>query len=45
MANFFVGCDIGTSGTKSCVMAEDGQVLGTKYIEYPPTRVPQLGGA
>ena len=35
MANYFVGCDIGTSGTKSCVMAEDGQVLGAHYIEYP----------
>lgn len=35
MANYFIGSDIGTSGTKSCVMAEDGQVLGSKYIEYP----------
>ena len=34
MANFFVGCDIGTSGTKSCVMDEQGNVLGSQYIEY-----------
>jgi len=34
MANYFVGCDVGTSGTKSCVMDEQGNVLGTHYIEY-----------
>lgn len=35
MANFLVGCDIGTSGTKSVVMDEEGNILGSHYIEYP----------
>ena len=35
MANYLVGCDIGTSGTKSVVMREDGCILGSAYIEYP----------
>ena len=32
--NCFIGCDIGTSGTKSVVMNTDGKVLGEHYIEY-----------
>lgn len=35
MANFLVGCDVGTSGTKSVVMDEEGSVLGSHYVEYP----------
>ncbi|HIU34950.1 MAG TPA: FGGY-family carbohydrate kinase [Candidatus Pullichristensenella excrementigallinarum] len=35
MGNYLVGCDIGTSGTKSVVMREDGCILGSAYIEYP----------
>lgn len=35
MANFLVGCDVGTSGTKSVVMNDEGKVLGSHYIEYP----------
>ncbi|MCR5538458.1 MAG: FGGY-family carbohydrate kinase [Lachnospiraceae bacterium] len=35
MANYLVGTDIGTSGTKSVVMSEEGRVLGSAYIEYP----------
>jgi len=35
MASYLVGCDIGTSGTKSCVIDEEGKVLGNHYIEYP----------
>ena len=35
MANVLVGSDIGTSGAKSVVMAEDGRVLGSAYQEYP----------
>ena len=35
MAQFLVGCDVGTGGTKAVVMAEDGQVLGTHFVEYP----------
>lgn len=35
MANYLVGCDVGTGGTKAVVMAEDGAVLGAHYIEYP----------
>jgi ribulokinase len=35
MAEFLVGCDVGTGGTKAVVMATDGEVLGTHYIEYP----------
>ncbi len=35
MADFLVGCDVGTGGTKAVVMAVDGAVLGTHYIEYP----------
>lgn len=31
---YFVGCDVGTSSTKSCVMDEMGNVLGSKSIEY-----------
>ena len=35
MAVFLVGCDVGTGGTKAVVMAVDGTVLGTHFIEYP----------
>ena len=35
MAKFLVGCDVGTGGTKAVVMAVDGQVLGSHYVEYP----------
>jgi xylulokinase len=35
MAGFLVGCDVGTGGTKAVVMATDGTVLGSHYIEYP----------
>ncbi len=35
MADLLVGCDVGTGGTKAVVMAVDGAVLGTHYIEYP----------
>jgi len=35
MADFLVGCDVGTGGTKAVVMALDGSVLGTHFIEYP----------
>ncbi len=35
MANYLVGCDIGTSGTKSVLIDEGGNVLGSKYVEYP----------
>lgn len=35
MAEFLVGCDVGTGGTKAVVMATDGEVLGTHFIEYP----------
>ncbi len=33
--NCLIGCDIGTSGTKSVVMNTSGKVLGSHYIEYP----------
>jgi xylulokinase len=35
MAQFLVGCDVGTGGTKAVVMASDGAVLGSHFIEYP----------
>ena len=35
MASFLVGCDIGTSGTKSVVVSEEGKTLGSHYIGYP----------
>ena len=35
MANYLVGCDVGTSGTKSILIDEEGNVLGCEYIEYP----------
>jgi xylulokinase len=35
MAGFLVGCDVGTGGTKAVVMATDGTVVGSHYIEYP----------
>ena len=35
MVDFLVGCDVGTGGTKAVVMATDGTVLGSHYIEYP----------
>lgn len=35
MACFLVGCDVGTSGTKAVVINEEGEVLGSHYIEYP----------
>jgi len=35
MGDYLVGCDVGTGGTKAVVMATDGTVLGTHFIEYP----------
>jgi len=35
MAEFLVGSDVGTGGTKSVVMAADGTILRSHYIEYP----------
>ncbi|MEI6102169.1 MAG: FGGY family carbohydrate kinase, partial [Eubacteriales bacterium] len=35
MGNFLVGCDVGTSGSKSVLIDECGTVLGSAYIEYP----------
>lgn len=35
MANYLVGCDIGTSATKSVVINEEGRILGKKTIGYP----------
>ncbi|MFA6239440.1 MAG: FGGY-family carbohydrate kinase [Candidatus Hydrogenedentales bacterium] len=35
MAQFLVGCDVGTGGTKAVVMDVEGNVLGTHFIEYP----------
>ncbi|MCX5758848.1 MAG: FGGY family carbohydrate kinase [Candidatus Hydrogenedentes bacterium] len=35
MANFLVGCDVGTGGAKAVVMAEDGVVRGSHFVEYP----------
>ena len=35
MGEYLVGCDVGTGGTKAVVMAADGTVLGTHFIEYP----------
>ena len=32
MASYLVGCDIGTSATKSVVMNEEGVVLGKHTI-------------
>jgi len=34
MANYLLGCDVGTSGTKSVIIDEEGKVLGSHYIEY-----------
>ena len=34
MANFLVGCDIGTSGAKAILINEDGTVLSSSYLEY-----------
>ncbi len=34
MGKFLVGCDVGTSGSKSVVMDDEGKVLGSAYIEY-----------
>jgi xylulokinase len=35
MGEFLVGCDVGTGGAKAVVMAADGAVLGSHFIEYP----------
>ena len=35
MGEFLVGCDVGTGGTKAAVMASDGAVLGSHFVEYP----------
>lgn len=34
MANYLVGTDVGTSGTKSVLIDEEGRILGSHYIEY-----------
>ena len=43
MGEFLIGCDVGTGGTKAVVMATDGTVLGSHFIEYPliTTKTPQ----
>jgi xylulokinase len=35
MGEFLVGCDVGTGGTKAVVIATDGTVLGSHFVEYP----------
>jgi xylulokinase len=35
MSNYLVGTDVGTQGTKSVVMDEDGSILAGHYIDYP----------
>ncbi|MCI1031814.1 FGGY-family carbohydrate kinase [Raoultella terrigena] len=35
MTNYFVGSDVGTTGTKSVIIDEGGNILGLSYIEYP----------
>ena len=44
MSSYLVGCDIGTSSTKSVVMDEEGTVLGKLTIPYP-THTNSLGWA
>jgi len=34
MASFLIGCDVGTSGTKSVIIDVEGNVLASHYIEY-----------
>ncbi len=35
MGRYLVGCDIGTSATKSVIINEAGEILGNKTIDYP----------
>ncbi len=35
MANYLVGCDVGTSGTKAVIIDDQGVVHGSHYVEYP----------
>jgi len=35
MADYLVGSDVGTGGTKSVLMDVEGNVLGSHFIEYP----------
>ena len=35
MADYLVGSDVGTGGTKSVVIDKEGKVLGAHFIEYP----------
>ncbi len=35
MANYLMGCDVGTSGTKSVLIDEEGSALASHYVEYP----------
>jgi xylulokinase len=44
MANFLVGCDVGTSGTKAVIINENGDVLGSHSIEYE-LKTPRPGWA
>ena len=41
---YLVGCDVGSSSTKSVVMDESGKVLGKETIAYP-THTNSLGWA
>jgi len=33
--SIFLGIDVGTSGTKTLAMREDGKILATATVEYP----------
>ena len=33
--NYLLGVDLGTSGTKTVLFDEDGNVIASKTIEYP----------
>lgn len=44
MSNYLVGCDVGSSATKSVVIDESGAILGKKTIGYP-THTNSLGWA
>ncbi|MDL2289566.1 FGGY-family carbohydrate kinase [Clostridia bacterium OttesenSCG-928-F22] len=44
MAKYLIGSDVGTSGTKSVLIDEEGKQLASAYIEYPLT-TPRPGWA
>ena len=43
--NYLIGIDLGTSGTKTVLFDQDGNVAGSATVEYPLYQPQKIGRA